>query len=463
MRHAKLLWVPWPWRAGFCITDDTDNADLRSVRIVYDLLRSLGLRSTKTVWAFPPDEPCGIPATPPSTLRGITLEDPDYLRYCRELARDGFEIALHGASAGNNRRERTIAAFELLEREFGIAGTYICHSKNADNIYWEEKVAPDATLRLLLKLYSRHRAFGEVEGSRYFWGDICLRHVRRIRLFRTRRTDTLAANPSMPYFEEKKPYVRGWFGATKRSFHDCTTPEALDALCRGNGLTVLYQYMHRYARPDADDVFPQFRKDAERLAGDNRIFVETTARIMERLALMQGLFVGVRGNDCTLFNTNDRDADDLQIDLPDGVRLREEVEGTVRQGETLHIRRIPAGGNLTLRFNVLVGFSGSRAFRINGAGQGSRNFGHGEFIVNLGANEWRRGGERLAPGESRLIFKKGLEEIRPLSRAPRSELLRLFLEQTGIIVRELISGKRSMNADRFLGEGERPLEDHANW
>lgn len=463
MRRAQLLWVPWPYEAGFCITDDTDGADLRSVRIVYDFLRSLGLRATKTVWPFAPEEPCGIPATPSSTLRGITLEDPAYLDYCKSLAHDGFEISLHGASAGNNRRQRIADAFEILEKEFGNGGTYICHSKNADNIYWEEKVAPTASLRALLKLYSRHRAFGERERSPYFWGDLCLRHVRWIRLFRTRRTNTLSVNPSMPYFEEEKPYVRGWFSATKRSFHDCTTSEALDLLCRESGLTVLYQYMHRYAHPKRDEVVEEFRRDAERLAGDKRIWTETTARIMERLNRIQGIFIGYRGNHSVLFNTNTADVQDLQIRLPDNVELSTEAEEIIRHGNLLHIRSIPAGQHLHLQFNAPIQFTGRRAFKLDSNGRGGVDFGHGEFLADIGTEELNDRSGIIYSGKTQLTFRQGLKGTRPLSRAPISELLRLFFGQMSIIAHELISGKRSISAEKFLGEGERPLEDHSNW
>lgn len=463
MTAARLLWTPWPYRAGFCITDDTDAADLRSVRIVYDVLRSLNLRTTKTVWPFEPEEPCGIPATPASTLRGITLQDPDYLEYCRGLARDGFEIALHGASAGNNRRERIVQAFELLEREFGNSGTYICHSKNADNIYWEEKVAPNARLRIMLRLYSRHRAFGEVEGSPYFWGDICREKVRRIRLFRTLKTDTLAVNPSMPYYEESKPYVRGWFAATKRSFHDCTSAAALNRLARSNGLTVLYQYMHRYADPVRDEVLPEFWKDAERLAADERILVDTTQRLMDRLAAMHGIFIGWRDGSCTIFNTNETDVLDLQIELPSGVRLSRSHGGVEEHGSILRVRRIPARDTLRLGFNAPIRFSGRRTFEFDHAGHGSAGFGHGRFHANVGTEAWKVEGETLAPSRYRLVFNNGLDEIRPMSRAPHMELFRLFIGQVRIILRELASGKRSLRTETYLGEEERPMEDHANW
>jgi len=128
MPPVELIWPPFPFRAGFCITDDTDAATLESVRIVYDLLASIGLVTTKTVWPFEAAEPCGIPPLPASILRGVTLQDPGYRAYCDGLHARGFEICLHGASAGNNVRERTARALDLVGREFGRPGTFVCHA-----------------------------------------------------------------------------------------------------------------------------------------------------------------------------------------------------------------------------------------------------------------------------------------------------------------------------------------------
>src|SRR6266545_3980467 len=295
MAAARLVWPPYPYQAGFCITDDTDAATLESVQIVYDFLSSIRLLTSKTVWVFEPEEPCGIPPLPPSIQRGITLQDSRYLDYCRKLAARGFEICLHGASAGNNRRERTARALQFVAEQFGPAGTFICHAKNAENIYWHEGVVPWGALRWALSRLSRYRCSGEDPESPYFRGDLCREHVRHIRLFRTRKIDTLAANPSMPYFEAEKPFVRGWFGATKRSFRDCTTAEALEELKRGHGLCVLYQYMHRYADVAANRPDRGFQEAAERLMGTPGILVATVSDVMSRLRTIQGMFVAHRG------------------------------------------------------------------------------------------------------------------------------------------------------------------------
>ncbi len=36
--NAKLLWSPFPYKAGICITDDTDAATFGQVKSVYDYL-----------------------------------------------------------------------------------------------------------------------------------------------------------------------------------------------------------------------------------------------------------------------------------------------------------------------------------------------------------------------------------------------------------------------------------------
>ncbi len=448
---ARIHWAPYPFRAGFCITDDTDAADMESVRIVYDFLSSIGLLTTKTVWPFPPTSPCGIPPTPESTLRGITLHDEDYLRYCRELHACGFEIALHGASAGNNLRHSIANAFEVMERNVGGSSTYICHSKNAENIYWEEKSAPNHFLRSMLKLYSRHKCSGEEPTSEYFWGDICREKVDQIRLFRTRNTNTLAANPSMPYFDEAKPLVNAWFSATKRSFRDCTSTEALTRLVRERGVTVLYQYMHRYADKSTGEVQREFRTSAQRLMSTPGILVQPAGVIMDRLRNIQKVFVAYRDDKCWIINAGEREITDLQIELPAGIHPL--TEGLRRVDGILIIKSLPAESAQGVRFSGRTDFQGSRCGRLDNSGNAIINFGHGELHVHLDRST------------SSIDFHPefSLHTPRTWSRIGRLEELGLFFEQMSIIVREILFKGRSVSAERFLGGEEILLENHDNW
>ena len=161
----------------------------------------------------------------------------------------------------------------------------------------------------MLGLYAgRHRCSGEDPASPYFWGDQCLERVRYIRLMRTRNINTLAANPSMPYFEREKPYVRGWFGATKRSFRDATSTESLDRLEREFGVCVLYQYLCRYADRATGRVGPAFAEGAQRLAARPALWTDTASRLLDRLRLIQGVFLASRGRELWVVNSNDEDA-----------------------------------------------------------------------------------------------------------------------------------------------------------
>ena len=461
MKTARIIWPPWPYSAGFCITDDTDAADLRSVQLVYNLLSSLGLLSTKTVWPFRPIEPSGIPATPPSTLRGVTLEEKEYMDYCMALAEKGHEIALHGASAGNNRREKTIAAFDIIEGAFGNDGTYICHSKNAENIYWEAKVAPSRPLRRILSLYTRHHSLGDEEGSPYFWGDVCHEKVKWIRLFRTRETNTLKVNPSMPYREAGKPFVRGWFSATKRSFHDCTAKPALDRICAEHGLTILYQYMHRYADLEHDCVDQTFVADAERLASDPRILVHTTAHMMERLRLVQGIFCASKGSDLYLFNTGPLHADELQITVPDEVEILGVLHGIERKRSVLRVKDLPAADYVRIPLNMEVRVEGDRWTRLDACGRGRIVLDTGQQLINLAEHAWQTE-NGLIPARS-FLFASGATGDASLSCPGAIELHRLFFAQAGVIAREMACGNRQLTTEQYLRNGLRPLEDHRLW
>jgi hypothetical protein len=463
MRTAELLWAPWPYRAGFCITDDTDAATLASVRAVYDVLAALGIRVSKTVWAFKPTEPCGIPPLPDSIQRGITCEDPDYLAYCVSLRERGFEICLHGASAGNNRRERTAAGLEFLERHFGGAGTWICHAKNAENIYWHEKVAPRGPARWLLAPASRYQCSGEDPASPYFWGDLCRERVEHIRLFRTRNINTLADNPSMPYHDPEKPFVRSWFSATKRSFRDCTSPEALAGLVAERGLCVLYHYLHRYEE-GAGTVKASFRQGAERLAAAREIWTDTTSAIMRRRRAMAGVFVGVRGDAAWLANAGEVDATDVQVALPSAAALAEPAEGVTLESGVARIRRVPAGAMVRLPTREPLAFPGAQVVRLDGEGRGERPFGFGRVALNAGVEPWARGGdEPISPGGCRAEFGAGFETLKPFSRPGRVELHRLLAGQLGIIAHEVLFKRRSLDSRRFLGAQEILLEDQDSW
>src|SRR4029450_2735420 len=100
--------VEWPEgkRFAFSIVDDTESSTVENTKPVYDLLESLGIRITKTVW------PLGFTQKP--VFGGGTLEDPDYRAWVLDLQRAGCEIAFHGATDHSSAREETVPALGLL-------------------------------------------------------------------------------------------------------------------------------------------------------------------------------------------------------------------------------------------------------------------------------------------------------------------------------------------------------------
>lgn len=466
MSTLQALWTPYPYRAGFCITDDTDAATLPRVKAVYDYLMEMNFPTTKTVWPFKPDDYSGIPALPDSTLRGITLEDEDYFDYCRKLQENGFEIALHGASAGNNRRERIKEAFELMERHFSGSNTYICHSKNAENIYWEEKVTSLPTIKQLLALYSSHESNGEVEESDYFWGDICKEKVRQIRLFRTRKTNTLKANPSMPYHDPQKPYVNSWFSATKRSLKDCADPDGLSRLKAENGLTVLYQYMHRYADARSQELDPGFKEAVQRIGGDSEIWINTTQKVMERLRLIQGIFIVEDGTGFWLINTNQREVSDFQLDSEGkSIAVYNSDLSFEWKGDKLLFPHIPGDSMNYIECDRKVTVCRVRQESVSEEGTCVIDADTAYVLVNTTENSWHYHGLEVPARNFTLEFKRASyeDEKIPLSIIQSSEELQLVFYQIQIILREFMFKGRSVLDNSYLNQEEIELEDHSNW
>lgn len=464
MKTGKILWTPYPYKAGFCITDDIDAADFQSIKLVYDFLSEVKFPITKTAWAFSPEEPCGIPATPPSTLSGVTLENKDYFKYCKELYKKGFEICLHGASAGNNKRENTRCAIEFFKKNFGNPDTFICHSRNADNIYWEEKVVTNPLLRFIIKLYSSHKCYGEIPGSEYFWGDICKETINQIRLLRTRSTDTLALNPSMPYYNPKKPYVKGWFSATKRNIVDCTKDKALKLLKRDNGLTVLYQYLHRYADTKLEKLDNKFKKAIVKLVNDKLILKDTVTNIMRRLRLIHGIFVVYRDKFLWIINTNNKNIKNLQLSISNGDSLYKTNDRVKLEGNIIVIAELEHNSFVKIQLNRQLVLKGRNIYKLKRNLTTVVNFGFGSVHVNFSNNDYCFTDTiSVSKQNFKVTFNEDVSDFRPMSKASSLEELRLLFGQIVIIMREIFFKGRSLRGDKFLGADEIKLENHDNW
>jgi len=230
---------------AFTILDDTDDATLENVKPVYDCLRQAGLRTTKTVWAM------DCPEGSPLFFAADTLQRKAYLSFVHELAREGFEIAFHGATMESSLRARTIEALEFLKAEFGAYPTLFCnHGFNRENLYWGSRRFQTAWLRRLIGALRREDPgyySGEAEESQWFWGDLCKKHIRHVRNFTFSRLNMLEVNPDMPYRLSETPYVDRWFSTTDAPdasvFVRRLTEDNIDALQKSEGVCILSTHL----------------------------------------------------------------------------------------------------------------------------------------------------------------------------------------------------------------------------
>jgi hypothetical protein len=266
--------VTWPDGKAFAFTifDDTDYATMDNVPEVYAFLADLGFRTTKTVW---PVESEGA-----ALCRGATCEDEVYLEWVRGLQARGFEIAWHMASYSGSSRGQTIQALDRFKHLFGSYPRSMAnHSGCVENIYWGDarlsglnRLSYDVLTAM--KFHQRYK--GHVEGSEYFWGDVCKERIEYVRNFVFGDINTLKAVPFMPYHDPHRPFVNQWFAASEgpefRSFIECIKEAEQDRLEEEGGACIMYTHLACGFYRDGE-IDTRFRQVMERLSRRNGWFV----------------------------------------------------------------------------------------------------------------------------------------------------------------------------------------------
>jgi hypothetical protein len=235
--------VPWPEgrRFAFTVFDDPD-ASSEASRVVYHFLAGLGFRTTMGVWPLGPLRERNCP--------GETCADPAYRQHAAGMQSLGFEIGYHNAAPHYCTREEIVRAFELFREYFGAYPQSAANHFNADALYWGSARLHPGWCRALYDLATRgrqrHRFLGHVEGSPYFWGDLCREHIRYFRNFVFREIDTLKACPYQPYADPQRPFVRGWFcsaeGTDRRAFVETISEAHQDRLEEQGGMCIMYTH-----------------------------------------------------------------------------------------------------------------------------------------------------------------------------------------------------------------------------
>ena len=238
---TPCLQFPGGARFAFTVIDDTDGGTVDNVSPIYRLLESLGMRTTKTVW------PVRCPEGSRDFWLSETMDDVRYRDFLVDLQARGFEMAFHGATMETSPRERTVQALECFRRVFGAPPRiHANHAFNRDNLYWGAARVDDPVLRRLYRFVSRHAPDfyqGHCPGSPYWWGDLCVAHIEYVRNLTFSEINVLRVNPSMPYRDPKRPYVRWWFSAADaddvHQFNNLLRPEHQQQLEAEGGVCVV--------------------------------------------------------------------------------------------------------------------------------------------------------------------------------------------------------------------------------
>jgi len=239
--------LPFPGGARFAFTiiDDTDVATTENVTPIYRLLESLGMRTTKTVWPVRCEEGSR------NFSLSETMDDPHYCDFLRDLHARGFEMAFHGATMESSTRDRTIRALERFRQVFGAPPrVHANHAHNRENLYWGAARLDDPLLRLLCRVALRQppdRFQGHCPGSPYWWGDLCLEQVEYVRNLTFSDINLLRINPSLPYQDPARSYVRWWFSASDAEdvdeFNELIRPDQQERLEVEGGVCIVATHL----------------------------------------------------------------------------------------------------------------------------------------------------------------------------------------------------------------------------
>ena len=232
----------WPHnkKFAFTIVDDTEGGTVSNLKPIYDLFYDKGLKTTKTVWVYPPRD----------KFTGESLADRVYYDFISELDERGFEIALHNVGSGDFSREEIRSGLKLFNQTMGFYPIMqINHASNLDNLYWGIERYTKILQYIMTLLYgSRRKYYGTDPSSKYFWGDMSKRYIKYIRNHTFNGINTLKYDPKMPYkVSDKEAYSNYWFsssdGDTVDEFTELISPRNVLKLEKENGLCIVYTHL----------------------------------------------------------------------------------------------------------------------------------------------------------------------------------------------------------------------------
>lgn len=264
----KIKW-PCEYDFAFTVVDDTDGATVKNVKPVYDYLYEKGIITTKTCWVYRSRD---------NIYTGECLEDENYKNFLLDLKEKGFEIGFHNAGSGGFKREETTAAFEKFKDIFGdYPSIHINHSNNTENIYWGNKRFSGIVKWIYKIKRGAIKSLGDDEGSEYFWGDLCKKHIKYIRNRTFNGINTLKADKRLVYRETgKEKYSNYWFsssdGMRLKPFLKLLTKENIDRLEKEKGLCIVYTHFAYDFVDENGNLDEKFKETIDYIASKNGWF-----------------------------------------------------------------------------------------------------------------------------------------------------------------------------------------------
>ena len=259
--------IVWPEEKKFAFTvfDDPDGDTESTRKWLYPFLADLGLRTSIAVWPIGPFRQ--------RNSSGETCAVPAYRNFLLEAQQQGFEISYHNASPHSCTRDEIIRSLDEFREIFGANPRSAANHFNADALYWGEARLHSPALRALYRLLTRSSTqdqfFGHVEGSPYFWGDLCHERIQYFRNFVFRDMNTLKACPHQPYHSPARPYVREWFAASEgtncRAFVKTIAEANQDRLEQEGGMCIMYTHFGKGFVADGK-LDPEFRRLMTRIS-----------------------------------------------------------------------------------------------------------------------------------------------------------------------------------------------------
>jgi hypothetical protein len=340
MSDKAISIIPFPDGKDFAVSfvDDTDLSTRANTEPIYALLASLGMMGTKTVWVFDQKRSSAFRKDKEKNLTqdlgrmaGDSLEDPDYLSFVLDLKKMGFEIALHNVAAGNSLREEIVEGIDRFRYYFNNSPRINAfHQTNIENLYAGRDKLDIPLLKFLEWVKDRSAYQGHLEQSDYFWGDIALCTIDYFRLpfHNIQEPNTLKVNPSMPFHDLRRPFVKYWFsssdGSNCRRFIRLLSPSNIEKLKNERGACLIYTHFAKGFTERRKGKFclnREFKSLVEVLAKNVNSWFPTASNLLDRLLIVKQISIVWDGFNIVISNDSKTDIPGLTILGPSGLRL----------------------------------------------------------------------------------------------------------------------------------------------